>query len=125
MEEKKAPLGRRTHYLLACMALGLALVGCESSTDGGGGAAASGICDPGPIDPTPDGSTEFEPDDIEAARNADCLVVVYCDDVESEAQLVGCLSHVVPGDVCEQSTAAKRAAVATYIDETADDRVCD
>jgi hypothetical protein len=52
-------------------------------------------------------------------------VVVYCDGVDSEAQHVGCLSHVSESDVCAQDTEAQQFAVKTYIDETGDDAICD
>ena len=51
------------------------------------------------IDPTPekrDGtpSYEFESGDIEKAENASDAVKEYCAGAASEAQRVGCLSHV-------------------------------
>jgi hypothetical protein len=83
------------------------------------------------IDPTPENqsgapSGEFEPEDIERAENADRLVELYCTGgPASEAQQVGCLSHVTIEVVCEQDTAAKTAAVAAYIGETGDEAICD
>ena len=71
------------------------------------------------IDSTPerqDGSPsgEFEPEDIDRAENADGLVEEYCDGAESEAQKVGCLSHVTVEEVCEQDTDGKVRAVEEY-----------
>lgn len=56
------------------------------------------------INPTPeklDGtdSYEFEPDDIERAEEASLEVREYCEGAVSEAQEVGCLSHVEPSEV--------------------------
>ena len=58
----------------------------------------------GGIDPTPerlDGSSsqEFEPDDIARAEAASDEIQAYCDGAVSEAQRVGCLSHVDESDV--------------------------
>jgi hypothetical protein len=44
-------------------------------------------------------SYEFEPDDIERAENAPPSVQEYCEGAVSEAQEVGCLSHVDPSEV--------------------------
>lgn len=56
------------------------------------------------IDSTPerqDGtpSYEFEPADIERAENASEAVREYCSGAVSEAQEVGCLSHVDESDI--------------------------
>ena len=56
------------------------------------------------VDSTPtklDGSQsqEFEADDIEAAGSASQAVQDYCDGAVSEAQRVGCLSHVDESDI--------------------------
>ncbi len=50
-------------------------------------------------DPTPtklDGSSSqnFEPDDIDRANNASDDVIAYCSGAVSEAQRIGCESHV-------------------------------
>jgi hypothetical protein len=101
----------------------VALTGCG---DGGPGKDfAGGICDPGPIDSTPGDSSEFEPGDIATARSAECLVVIYCDGVESDAQRVGCLSHVTESDVCRLDTEGRRLAVGAYVEATGDDSICD
>ena len=104
----------------ACVFIaGVLAAGCgESSSTGGAG-----------VDPTPqrlDGSQsqEFEPDDLEAAVDAGRLVELYCDGIPSEAQRLGCLSHVTPDQVCAQDTAAREAAVSAYLEETGDDLLC-
>ena len=56
------------------------------------------------VDSTPerlDGSSshEFEPDDIERAESASDAVADYCSEAVSEAQEVGCLSHVDESDL--------------------------
>ncbi len=56
------------------------------------------------FDPTPekmDGSEsyEFEPDDIERAEEAPTDVQEYCEGAVSEAQELGCLSHVESSEV--------------------------
>ena len=61
-------------------------------------------CGGGAIDPTPersDGteSREFERDDIERAEEASDAVKEYCSGAKSEAQYVGCLSHVTEDDI--------------------------
>jgi hypothetical protein len=81
------------------------------------------------VDPTPENlngvpSNQFEQDDINAAESAGKLVKIYCAGAVSEAQNVGCLSHVSESDVCEQDTDGKRAAVAIYIRQTGDDSIC-
>ena len=55
-------------------------------------------------DPTPeklDGSSsqEFEQADIDRANSASDAVEEYCSGAVSEAQEVGCLSHVDEGDI--------------------------
>jgi hypothetical protein len=68
-------------------------------------ALAVGACGgSGGVDPTPeklDGSAsrEFESEDIERANNASEAVREYCAGAVSEAQEVGCLSHVDEGDI--------------------------
>lgn len=44
-------------------------------------------------------STEFEPDDIERAEEASDAVKDYCAGAKSEAQRVGCESHVTEEDI--------------------------
>lgn len=56
------------------------------------------------IDPTPErldgtSSYEFEPDDIARAESASQELQDYCAGAVSEAQEIGCLSHVDPEDI--------------------------
>ena len=56
------------------------------------------------LDSTPekkDGSSsyEFEPEDIDRAENASDAVKEYCDGAVSEAQRIGCMSHVDESDI--------------------------
>ena len=65
-------------------------------------AASTAAC--GGVDSTPeklDGadSYEFEPADIERANDASDAVQEYCSGAVSEAQEVGCLSHVDEDDL--------------------------
>jgi hypothetical protein len=58
----------------------------------------------GGVDPTPENkegfpSHAFEQDDIDRANNASDEVKEYCSGAVSEAQEVGCLSHVDEGDL--------------------------
>jgi hypothetical protein len=67
-------------------------------------ALAIGGCGDSGVDPTPerqDGSpsTEFKADDIERANEASDAVKEYCSGAVSEAQEVGCLSHVDESDI--------------------------
>lgn len=82
-------IGRRLRWLLVSglVLLALLLIGCGES-----------------IDSTPeklDGSSsyEFEPDDIKRAESASPAVQEYCEGAVSEAQEVGCLSHVDESDI--------------------------
>jgi hypothetical protein len=75
---------------LALVSIVVALAGC-----GGEG---------GSVDPTPqkiDGteSHEFERDDIDAAAGASDAVKAYCADAVSEAQRLGCESHVTDDEI--------------------------
>ena len=61
-------------------------------------------CGDSDLDRTPeklDGSSsqEFEADDIERAESASEAVQDYCGDIESEAQRIGCLSHVDESEI--------------------------
>ena len=68
-------------------------------------AGTSGVSGPGgSVDPTPerlDGSSsqEFEQDDIDRANNASDEVKDYCSGAVSEAQRVGCESHVTEDEL--------------------------
>ena len=63
-----------------------------------GGCGEEGV-DPAPEKQDGTESTEFEPEDIEAANNASDAVKEYCAGAVSEAQEVGCLSHVEESDI--------------------------
>lgn len=81
------------------------------------------------VDPTPEDmngvpSDQFEPDDIQRANDAPLLIDLYCDGVESEAQYVGCLSHVDVWDVCEQDTDGKIEALIEYEAIMGNRRIC-
>lgn len=74
----------------------------EAEEEGFSGDAYEG--EPGPINPYPikengEPSYEFEPGDLERAENAPESVQEYCAGAVSEAQEVGCLSHVNPWEV--------------------------
>jgi len=82
----------------------LMLTGCGASADDGD-RGFQGPTDEAPaINPTPEKkngepSQEFEPSDIERAEEAEQSVREYCEGAASEAQEVGCLSHVNPNEV--------------------------
>lgn len=86
--ERLRPAARTAVVLLA-----VAVAGC-----GCGGGSSSGV-DPTPkkIDGTP--SYEFEQDDLDAAEGASDAVKQYCADAVSEAQRLGCESHVTDDEV--------------------------
>jgi hypothetical protein len=61
-------------------------------------------CGTNGVDPTPEDkngvpSHAFEQDDIDRANNASDAVKAYCSGAVSEAQYVGCLSHVDESDI--------------------------
>ena len=86
---------RRSASILGCCAvLVLGFSGCGASSN-----ATSGNLDPTPEKLDGTSSTEFEADDLERAENASEAVQEYCGDVESEAQRLGCLSHVDESDI--------------------------
>jgi hypothetical protein len=67
-------------------------------------ALLTGGCGSASVDPTPENkngvpSHAFEPDDIDRANNASQAVKDYCSGAVSEAQEVGCLSHVDESDI--------------------------
>ncbi len=99
--------------LIVCTALAVAPVGCGSSID------------PEPENQSGAESQEFEHDDLEAAESASRLVEIYCDGGVSEAQVVGCLSHVTDDVVCEADTSGKQQALSEYREENGDEGVCD
>jgi hypothetical protein len=79
----------RIFVALIAIAAALALLGCGDNAG---------------VDPTPErkdgpSSYEFEPDDIARANQASEAVREYCSGAVSEAQEVGCLSHVDESEV--------------------------
>jgi hypothetical protein len=81
---------RELRQRLALVSIVVAFAGCGA--DGSSG------------DPTPqklDGteSHEFEQDDIDAAAGASDAVKEYCADAVSEAQRLGCESHVTDDEI--------------------------
>src|SRR4051794_6089005 len=79
--------------------LGAAVSGCDHYSGSAGGGNRNGSASGGGVDPTPENkygvpSGEFEPDDIARANGASERVREYCAGAVSEAQEVGCLSHV-------------------------------
>lgn len=93
-------MGQRTerHRLLALPAVfavtALAVGACDEYSGAGGGE----------IDRTPErldggSSQEFEPDDIARAEATSEEIQAYCDGAVSEAQRVGCLSHVDESEI--------------------------
>lgn len=67
------------------------LVGC------GGGDGSNLDSTPEKLDGTE--SYEFEKEDLDAARGASDAVKAYCADAASEAQRLGCESHVTEDDL--------------------------
>lgn len=77
-----------THTRCGTLALvALAVAGCGSNVDS----------TPEKVDGTP--SYEFEQEDLDAAEGASDAVKDYCSDAVSEAQRVGCESHVTDDEV--------------------------
>ena len=74
---------RRSALLLALVVLG----GCGNEIDS----------TPEKLDGTP--SYEFEQEDLDAAEEASDAVREYCADAVSEAQRLGCESHVTDDDI--------------------------
>lgn len=88
---------RKALGVLACLVV---LGGCGVGYENEAGREPSGHS----INPTPtkengEASYEFEPEDIERAEAAPSSVQSYCEGAVSEAQEVGCLSHVSPSEV--------------------------
>jgi hypothetical protein len=79
---------------MACLAMLLAAIALAACGESGERA----------LDPTPeklDGSSsyEFEQDDLERAEDASDAVKEYCADAVSEAQRIGCESHVTEEEI--------------------------
>ena len=77
----------RSRTVLAVVAIAGALCGCGDSID----------AVPERLDGTP--SREFEQEDIDAAEGASDAVKDYCSGAVSEAQRVGCESHVTEDEL--------------------------
>jgi hypothetical protein len=92
---------QRCAVVALVVTLGLTTMGADScGTSNGGG----GNSDQGGLDPTPktlDGSSsqEFETGDIARAEGASQAVQDYCAGAVSEAQRIGCMSHVDESDI--------------------------
>jgi hypothetical protein len=88
----------RSSAALVALLLTLALApGCAGSTGQGSSGGSH-------VDPTPEkldgtGSFEFERDDLDRAAGASDRVKEYCAGAASEAQRVGCESHVTEADI--------------------------
>ena len=82
----------RSMARLAVLLAAVALAAC-------GGETGEGTLDPTPekLDGTP--SHEFEQDDLDRAEGASDAVKDYCADAVSEAQRIGCESHVTEEDI--------------------------
>jgi hypothetical protein len=77
---------------VVAIVMALALAGCGS---GSGGSELDAT--PEKIDGSP--SYEFEQEDLDAAEGASDAVKEYCADAVSEAQRVGCESHVTEDEI--------------------------
>jgi len=89
----RAASALRLRTPVVAILVALAVAGC-----GGGGGGGSGL------DPTPDKidgspSYEFEQEDLDAAEGASDAVKEYCADAVSEAQRLGCESHVTEDEI--------------------------
>jgi hypothetical protein len=78
---------------IAAILVAVSVGACGSTTDEGGHINST------PIKKNGERSYEFEPEDIERAEEAPQAVQEYCEGAVSEAQEVGCLSHVEEGEV--------------------------
>lgn len=74
----------------------LVATGCA---DSGGSQGAGGGVDPTPERLDGSASQEFQEPDINRAESASAEVQAYCAGAVSEAQEVGCLSHVDESDI--------------------------
>lgn len=79
-------------WLLAALIAAAILAGCGSEN-------TSSALDQTPTKLDGQQSHEFEQDDLERAESAPDSVRDYCSGAVSEAQELGCLSHVSPDDL--------------------------
>lgn len=77
----------------------LALGGCGFSEDGAPEGGNHASLNPTPEKENGERSYKFEPEDLERAEEAPQAVQEYCAGAVSEAQELGCLSHVGAGEV--------------------------
>lgn len=89
----RAPTLHRLRAPVVVILMALAVAGCGSGAGGGS-----------ELDPTPekiDGSPsyEFEREDLDAAERASDAVKEYCAEAVSEAQRLGCESHVTEEEI--------------------------
>lgn len=75
------------------------IVGTLGACGKGSGDGEGNAIDPTPLKKSGESSYEFEPDDIERAEEAPQAVREYCEGAVSEAQEVGCLSHVDESEI--------------------------
>ena len=82
------------------LAIGLVvLVGGASACGSASNSEGTGSLNPTPLKKNGERSHEFEPDDIQRAERAPPAVREYCEGAVSEAQEIGCLSHVDESDL--------------------------
>jgi hypothetical protein len=85
--------GLRYCASVVVMLMAVALAGCGSGSGGGSELDAT----PEKMDGSP--SYEFEQEDLDAAEGASDAVKEYCADAVSEAQRLGCESHVTEDEI--------------------------
>ena len=84
---------------LAAIVLVAGAIGCDEGGDGRYSNDSTPSISDRPLKQDGKPSDEFEPEDIERAENASEAVKDYCADAVSEAQRVGCESHVDESDI--------------------------
>lgn len=92
--------GPRLGVLTAVFILSFGLAGCANPLEDRSQAPASQTkASPGPLKVDGTRSTEFEEDDLRRADDASQSVKEYCAGAVSEAQRLGCESHVSESDI--------------------------
>ncbi len=86
----------RLLFTIGAVGLVIGLAACGATTHAG---EEDGHINSTPVKENGERSYEFEPDDIERAEEAPPAVREYCEGAVSEAQEVGCLSHVEESEV--------------------------